>query len=794
MSFGRIPYYVKLKASISSSIFYVFAAGVTLTGVAILVVGCLLVLRGGSAFYLASGAILLASGVQLFRRSAWALDLAALNFFATWIWALAEVGLDGWALLPRVDLICVLLPLYYLPPIWSRLRPARRSPGLASLARAYSVAAALVVVLVAALIGGNSWQAAYGSQAAPAPPRPATANVRTDWRHFGNDAGGMRFSSLSAINRSNVGGLVRLWDHGEPQAPSSGAEPARKDEATPLQVGDKLFVCLADNTILALDAEDGHVRWRHDPHVDLAGVTALVCRGVAYYEDLASAPCPKRVLVGTLDARLIALNAETGASCEDFGKGGAVDLREGLGKFAPGMYYLTSPPTISHGRAIVGGVVQDNVSVGEPSGVIRAFDARTGKLAWAWDMGRPSAPTAALKPGEIYTLGTPNAWAPFSADDALGLIYVPTGNATPDFVGAHRKPEWEKYSSSIVALDIATGQVRWSFQLVHHDLWDYDASAQPVLFDMPTPRGLTPALIEATKQGDIFVLDRRTGKPLSRVVDKAVPQTDVPGEWTEKTQTFSVDMPNVGGLRLAETDMWGVSPLDQAWCRLKFHDLRYEGVFTPPSLGGSLENPGMAGGVDWGSVTIDNARHLLFVPSSRLAGKVQLVPRQAAAEGAPFSDLQKGAPYLVNKALFLTKLRVPCQRPPYAMMTAIDLTTKKVVWSRPLGSAELLGPLGIASHLPFTIGAGPVVGGPISTAGDIVFIGAAGDRRLRAFDSLTGRELWSDRLPEGSQATPITYRAPRSGRQMVVFVSGGYVDAGGKHNVPAHIVAYALPQ
>ena len=532
--------------------------------------------------------------------------------------------------------------------------------------------------------------------------------------------------------------------------------------------------------------------WRHDPNTDVSGVNAVICRGVAYHEDLASPGCPKRVLTGTLDARLIALNAETGQPCEDFGKGGEINLKEGLGPFTPGMYSVTSPPTITHGLAIVGALVQDNISVGEPSGVIRAFDARTGKLVWAWDMGRPSSQTGELKLGEIYTRGTPNSWSLFSADENLGLVYLPTGNATPDFVGNHREASWEKYSSSVVALDVTTGQVRWSFQFVHHDLWDYDTSAQPVLFDMPTPGGMTPALIQATKQGGLFVLDRRTGEPLSPVEEKAVPQTDVPGEWTAKTQPLSVDMPSVGGPRLVESDMWGLSPIDQLWCRLKFRRLRYEGTFTPPSLGGSLEYPGMAGGVNWGSVSVDNARRLLFVPSFHMAITVQLVSREAAAKGARFTYPQAGTPYAAHNAFFHTSLRVPCQRPPYALLTAIDLQTKKVVWSEALGTAEDLGPLGIASHLPFTIGAAPVVGGPTSTAGDILFIGAVGDRRLRALDSLTGRELWSDKLPQGNQATPITYRAPRSGRQMVAIVSGGYATTK-PLNVPTHIVAYALP-
>jgi glucose dehydrogenase len=408
-------------------------------------------------------------------------------------------------------------------------------------------------------------------------------------------------------------------------------------------------------------------------------------------------------------------------------------------------------------------------------------------------MGRLPTEPGEPPPGEIYSPGTPNSWSFFSADDSLGLVYIPTGNATPDFVGSYRKSVWEKYSSSVVALDVRTGQVRWSFQLVRHDLWDYDGSAQPVLFDMPTANGPMPALIQATKQGDLFVLNRRTGEPLSPIMDKVVPQTDVPDEWTAKTQPFSVALPSLSGPPLREADMWGISPFDQLWCRLRFRRLRYEGVFTPPSLGGSIEYPGTAGGVDWGAVSVDNARHLLFVPSFRMASIVRLIPRDAVARGAAFTDLQSGTPYLVNNQFFISRLGVPCQRPPYGLLTAIDLSTKKVVWRRPLGTAEDLGPLGIASHLPFTIGAAPMVGGAIATAGDVVFIGATGDRRLRAIDSLTGRELWSDKLPQGNQATPITYRAPRSGRQIVVIVSGGYADLTRASNVPTYVVAYALP-
>lgn len=786
--------YEMKKGTLSSfSLLYVFASCVTLLGIIILVLGLWLATRGGSAFYLISGGLLSLSGAQLFRRRASALHLAVLNFAVTWIWALAEVQLDGWALLPRVDLICVLLPFYYVPQIRSCLRPDRLGFCLASLQRSSLAASATVAVLIAVTVGLNAWR---DESTLPKPPlltaRPATPIANSDWRYIGHDSAGTRFSGLSEINRSNAGHLTRIWEYAEPLPVSASGRPPRKDEASPLQIGDKLFVCLADNTVLALDAEDGRLRWRYNPMTDLTGVNAAICRGVAYYEDLASAQCPKRIFTATLDARLIALDADTGQPCEDFGLHGQISLKTGLGPFSPGMYYVTSPPAITHGLAVIGALVQDNVSTGEPSGVIRAFDAHSGKLDWAWDIGRLPMVTGEPAVDKTYTRGTPNSWSLFSADEKLGLVYIPMGNPTPDFVGSYREATWETYSSSVVALDVSTGEMRWAFQLVRHDLWDYDVSAQPVLFDMPTENELIPALIQPSKQGDMFVLDRRTGIPLTPVAEQPVPQTDVAGESTSRTQPFSVGMPSLSGPRLTETDMWGVSPFDQLWCRLRFRRLHYDGVFTPPSLNGSIQYPGTAGGINWGSVSIDNARHLLFVPSLRMASVIKLVPRADAEKGAPFSDPQAGTPFAVENKFFLTRLGVPCQRPPYAFLTAIDLSTKKVVWSKAIGTAEDLGPLGVASHLPFTIGAPPVVGGPIATAGDVLFIGAVGDRRLRAIDSLTGRELWSDKMPQGNQATPITYRAPRSGRQMLAFVSGGYADLTTGRNVPTHVVAYAL--
>lgn len=767
-----------------------FAAATLLIGLGHLGPGLILARLGGSWFYVFSGALLLTGGLLILRGRRLGLHLIWLNFFATWVWALTEVGLDGWALLPRVDLVCGLTLFALLPAVGARLSSGRLDAGNWT-GRGYPAAGAALVAVVVATISVLSARAQAGVAVDAAPSSAAVDVGAGDWPHFGQDQKAARHSSLTTINRDNAGALRQVWEHVEPAPPASSR--GRKDEATPLQVGDKLFVCMTNNTVLALDAETGKVRWRHDPKTDLTGVPVEICRGLAYVESPASKVCPKRVLTATLDARMIALNADSGRPCEDFGTGGQISLKEGLGSFKPGMYYVTSPPTIIRGLAVVGALVRDNAAVDEPSGVIRAFDATTGKLAWAWDLGRTGDETGPPAAGMTYTPGTPNAWSIFSADEALGLVYLPMGNATPDFVGSHRSPASEKYSSSVVALEAATGRVRWSYQLVRHDLWDYDVSAQPVLFDMPMPGGPVPALVQATKQGDLFVLDRRTGAPLTPVAEQAVPQTDVPGEWTAKTQPRSIGMPNVGGPDLREVDMWGISPLDQLWCRIRFHQMRYDGDFTPPSTTGSLIYPGAAGGVDWGSVSVDPVRQLLIVPSFRLASTVRLVPRAEGEAGAAFTDLQSGTPYLLHNGLFITKLGVPCQRPPYGLLTAIDLRTRKVVWSKPLGTAEELGPRGVASHLPFTIGAAPIVGGPITTAGGLVFIGATGDWRLRAIDSQSGRELWSDKLPQGNQATPITYRAPRSGRQMVVFVSGAYASLRSGSSPSTHVVAYALP-
>lgn len=433
--------------------------------------------------------------------------------------------------------------------------------------------------------------------------------------------------------------------------------------------------------------------------------------------------------------------------------------------------------------------------------MIRAYDAVTGAFSWAFDVGRPDR-HGRPEPGTAYTAGTPNSWAPISADEGLGLVYLPTGNAVPDWYGGKRRPFDDEYSSSVVALDAETGAVRWSFQTTHHDLWDYDVASQPTLDDLPLGNGRVPALIQPTKRGEIFVLDRRTGKPLMPVEERRVPRSDVPGERAAPTQPFSVGIPSFGGPTLTEAMMWGLTPIDQAWCRPAFRTSNYEGAMTPATVGRpTIIFPGYVGGSDWGGISIDKDRDILIGNSNRVAMRATLVPRAEAdalgirpiaanAHGnVGGTSAQVGTPFAVRIAAFMSPLAVPCTQPPYGMISGIDMKTRKLLWSHPFGSAHDSGPLGLESHLPFTMGV-PNTAGSLITRGGLTMIGATQDRYLRALETRTGHLLWQGRLPAGGQATPMTYLSG-SGRQFVVIAAGGNYTLRSKTG--DYVVAYALP-
>ena len=776
---------------------------VGLVGVALLGGGAWLTWLGGSPYYLLAGAAILATGVLLVRRHQFAGFVYAGVLAATLGWAIWESGLVFWPLLPRLFAPAV-LGLFVLLVIPSGPKVRLRTYAAASVAAA---SVACLGVLGAAVPATLTWgQTDTPAQVlAAAPPAKPTS----DWRYYGQDPGGARYAPVDQINRENVDELKVAWTLHTGEKSNRGSQ----DQNTPMQVGDTLYLCTPTNVVIAVDADSGKQTWRHDPHVKPAFWNR--CRGVGYWDaadakpvlsvsstaapavtpaksapkaaapaaqvaTAAAAPlCRRRIISSTINAQLFALDAATGQPCPGFGKGGIVDLSTGIGPIKRGFYFQTSMPTVVGDKIIIGGWVADNREIAEPSGVVRAFDVVTGELAWAWDLGNPAI-TKLPPPGQTYTRGTPNVWSTPAFDPALGLIYLPIGNATPDYWGSHRSQASESYASSVVALDAATGRMRWTFQTVHHDLWDYDVPAQPMLIDFPVKGGGTaPALVQLTKRGQIFVLDRRTGVPLTRVVEVSVPRGPQPGEWVYPTQPYSVEMPTIGVDQLTEKKMWGATPLDQLACRIMFLQRRYDGDFTPPGSADrpSLQSPGNAGGMNWGGAAYDPRRGLLLVSDIRMPQSVWLTrsskPELALSrsQDRPKQSL-KAVSYKSHNDWFLSPISAPCVQPPHGMLTAIDLKTREIVWQVPTGTAEDQAPFGLKSHLPIPIGT-IGLGGTITTAGGVSFRAATTDAYLRAYDNATGRELWKGALPIAAAGTPMTYVSPRTGKQYVVISAGG---------------------
>jgi len=753
-----------------------------------------LVMAGGSPYYVIAAVMLAGTAWLLWRQSDRALTLYGALWIGTLIWALWESGLNGWALTGRLGLLTG-IGLWLLTPWVRRSLGARPTTSLSR---------ALLGLAIAGVIGGTAWifwndRITGGTDLPQLTAGPADA-ASGEWASWGNVPGGNRYSPLAQITPANVGALTQAWSYALGKEPSGEAAPF---EATPLKVGDKLYFCTGYNDIVALDAESGKQAWRFAAHSDVTGIFGQTCRGVTYYKAPAVAagtPCAARIYTATIDSRLLAVDAETGKLCSVFGENGFVNLLRGMTAAPKGYYHVTSPPTIIAGKLVLGGWVTDGQMTGEPSGVIRAYDAVTGKLAWAWDIGRPdrSGEPAA---GETYTPGTPNSWSVMSADPALGLVYVPMGNATPDYYGGQRTPAMDTYSSAVVALDAATGKPRWHFQTTHHDLWDYDVGSQPVLFDLADGR---PALLQPTKRGELFMLDRRTGTPIADVTEQKVPVSNAMGERSSPTQPFSTGLPNFRGTMPSEKTMWGVALIDQAWCRLRFKQARFDGTMTPVEADRpTVTWPGSLGGHNWGSVAVDPVHRIAIVNSSHVVTYSQLIPRRKADamglkpvakpsfENVAGPVAQAGTPYAVSVAPFLSPLVAPCTQPPYGMISAVDLNTRKLLWQKPFGTMRDSGPLLLSTGLPIPMGV-PNIGGAVVTASGLAFIGATQEHMFRAFDIRTGRELWKGRLPAGGNANPMSYWSDKSGRQFIVIAAGGH--AGILSGYSDKLIAYALPR
>jgi quinoprotein glucose dehydrogenase len=622
-----------------------------------------------------------------------------------------------------------------------------------------------------------------------------------DWPAYGRDAGGSRFSPAARITRENVGSLTVAWRYhtGEP-ALQLNRQPSL--QVTPLVVDNVMYISTPLGKVMALDPATGHELWRYDARVDpKAGYGDFASRGVSTWVDRSAkpgAPCRRRIFVATMDARLIALDAQSGYTCGGFGSDGTVGLRHGLRVLPafPAAYEVTSPPAIVNDLVVVGSAIADNSRPAPASGEVRAFDARTGALRWTWDPipQNPSDPAfASWRDGSAARTGAANVWSVIASDPDRDLVFLPTSSPAPDYFGGLRLGD-NRYGNSIVALRASTGRVVWHFQTVHHDLWDYDNASPPALVDVVRDGKRLPAVVQATKTGQLFILHRETGTPIFPVEERKVPASTVPGEVASPTQPFTTVTPPLSPHSLPLDQVFGATPEGRTACLEMIKGLRNEGIFTPPSLEGTLVIPSNIGGAHWGGVAADTQSGILVVPVNRIAAMVQLIPAKdfdlAAArqqssrlgEGYEYARMED-TPYIMRRRLLLGPGQIPCSPPPFGALVAISLRTGQRLWDVPLGNPPM--PPG-APAPPVNLGM-PNLGGPIITAGRLVFIAATLDRMFRAFDLDSGKELWKTSLPAGGRTTPMTYEM--NGRQFVVVAAGG----GNEFGEGDAIIAYALP-
>ncbi|MEM6162190.1 membrane-bound PQQ-dependent dehydrogenase, glucose/quinate/shikimate family [Erwinia sp. P6884] len=784
---------------------------VTLCGLLLLVLGIWLTIEGGTPWYIVSGLGILIAGLLILRSKPAGIWLYLASFIATAGWALYEVGLDGWQLMPRLFALALLGLWLSMPWIIHRIMLSKAQ------ARA-GIASGIVYVTALLVIFFSGWQITDArfvhKTPFPTATQPAAASDadNNEWRYYGRNAAGQRFSPLEQITPANVSQLKPVWRYDSGDVMRKGEDKAGREfsyEATPVKVGNSLYLCTPHREVIALDATTGRERWKFTPENDTSANEYLACRGVAYSNVPTDAVCPEKIISTTADARMVALNARTGKPCENFGDKGYVSLTNRMGKVPPGFHFITSQPMVMKGKIVLGGWIYDNQTEGEPSGVVRAYSETTGQPAWAWDLGRTPA-TAPLKPGETFARGTPNGWGTYTADAELGLIFIPLGNATPDYYGGKRRPFDNKYSSALVALDIQTGEEKWHFQTVHHDVWDFDLPIGPTLVDLPDGKGNSiPALVQTTKMGQLFLLDRRNGKPLAQVDEKPVPVSpSLPGEHLSATQPFSTGMPDLGPPDLKASDTWGATPFDQLWCRVQFHKYRYQGKYTPPAEGTSIAYPAFDGVMDWYGASVDPEHKVLIANTTYMPFTMQMMKSQQAIEkglmerwqgwgsGQPYpkpEEFAVGPQYGTHWAAvvrpWLSVLGAPCSAPPWGKLYAIDLNTRKIIWERPAGTTRDMNIFGTHTNAPLPTGMF-MMGGNIITRSGLIFMGATADDYIRAFDEKSGKELWRARLPAGGQATPMTYRG-EDRRQYVVIAAGGHGGLGTRSG--DSLMAYALP-
>ncbi|RMX06874.1 membrane-bound PQQ-dependent dehydrogenase, glucose/quinate/shikimate family [Corticibacter populi] len=803
----RSPLLMRIVGGLLALLGLVLAAG-----------GAWLIALGGSWFYLFAGLAMAGVGVGLVRARAWALWLALALLLASAIWAFSEVGTDFWQWVPRsIAFLVVALVAAIAAPRLYRDGDVGDRPALGR-----KPAGALALVLLAGIVGifagmfrPHPTVVAKPDASAPVVHPDAGQDSGNDWPAWGRNTGGNRYVQFDQINKANVKDLQVAWTYRTGDLAVDGAEY----QVTPLKIDDTLYLCTPLNKVIAVDAVSGQEKWRYDPQPKITASTRgwKRCRGVGYadLDQLRPSPdghtteantampatCRKRIVSTTIDARLFTLDAQTGKLCEDFGNQGFVDLTVGLSPTPAtsdeGTYNVTSAPLVADGVVMVGGRLNDNLTVGEPSGVVRGFDVSTGELLWAWDAARGASDSSPLPAGETYAPETPNFWGTAAYDPELGLAYFPTGNQTPDFWTGNRHPYSDEYNDSIVAVELKTGKERWHFRTANIDQFDYDVSSQPILHDLKKADGsVVPVVIQLTKRGQVFVLDRRDGTPVVPVEYRKVSTDAMPGMQVADTQPHSAI--SVGTEPFKESDMWGASIFDQLYCRIQFKQMRWEGEFTPLSdKQRTLIYPGYYGGMNWGGGALDAATGTLIVNDIRMAQWGRFIKQDEAlriglkpsTEGE--YSTQTGTPWGVERSMFISPLGVPCFKPPFGTLSAIDLASGETKWQVPMGTIQDAPVHGIVPGVRIPLGM-PTMGGPLVTGGGLTFFHGTLDYYVRAMDNDTGEELWRGRLPVGGQGAPMSY-VGADGKQYVVVVAGGATRTGTNDNRGDYVIAYRLP-
>lgn len=777
-------------------------------GLVLLAGGLWLTFLGGSFYYVVIGLLFIVFAILLGKRSVSAIWLYAALMLGTTIWAIWEVGTDFWALAPRLDILG-LFGLWLLIPAITR--------GMVNVAPSKIVLSSTLVIAIAVMVYSifNDPQEINGviQNQQPTTAQKVDGVAEQDWPAYGRTQAGVRYSPLNQINEQNVKDLKVAWTFRTGDLKSGNDSGETTNQVTPIKIGNDMYMCTTHQWLIALDPATGKEKWRFDPKLKADKTYQhLTCRGVSYFDAAntdgfatslqnktsSSTECPRKIILPVNDGRLVAVNADTGKACSDFGTNGQVDLQKDMPYAYPGGYNPTSPPVVTGTTIVIAGSVTDNYSSKEPSGVIRGYDVNTGKLLWVFDTGAED-PNAIPAPGQTFVHNSPNAWAPLAYDAKADVVFVPTGVGTPDIWGGDRTALKERYANSVLAINASTGKLIWHFQTTHHDLWDMDVPSQPTLADVKDKSGqMVPAVYVTTKTGNVFVLDRRDGKAIVPITERPVPQTvkrgpQTKGEHYSATQPFS-DLDLAPQNKLTDKDMWGGTMFDQLVCRIQFKRLNYDGIYTPPSENGTLVFPGNLGVFEWGGISVNPDRQVAVMNPIGLPFVSRLIPEDPSrAETAKGAGTEQGVqpmygvPYGVEISAFLSPIGLPCKQPAWGYVAGVDLNTHQVVWKKRIGTIR--DSLPNLFQLPAVKIGVPGLGGSISTAGNVMFVGATQNNYLRAFNVSNGKKLWEARLPAGGQATPMTYEI--NGKQYVVIMAGGHGSFGTK--MGDYLVAYALP-